>query len=36
MSQKNQVKPRLCEKCGKRIDTTAAGIKEHATFCGGR
>jgi hypothetical protein len=29
MAERNEKKERKCDTCGKKIQTTAAGIKEH-------
>lgn len=33
MAERNAVKPRKCDKCGKVLETTAEGIKAHAERC---
>lgn len=36
MADKHTIRARRCEKCGERKRMTAAEIKEHAEFCGGK
>ena len=33
--QSKQIKSRKCKHCKKTYETTASGLKKHATVCGG-